>query len=256
MTNFQYIKVSDEKSVVSLVLNRPPLNVMNIAMMKEMNAVLMQILHHPTAKVLLIKAEGKAFSAGVDVADHTADKIDEMMTEFHRIFELLHAFKIPTVAVVDGAALGGGCELAIYCDMVVASERAKFGQPEIKVGVFPPVAAAIFPRLVNRNRALELLLSGETISATEAERIGLVNKVFPVEGFEVQVEVFVSRFTAQSKVILEFTKRAVDAGLYRPCMEAMKRAEEIYLNEMMKTEDAHEGLKAFLEKRQPVWRNR
>lgn len=256
MNNYQFIKLIDAGNTVSLVLNRPPLNVMNIPMMQEMNAAFSALLHHPNAKVLLIKAEGKAFSAGVDVADHTADKVNEMISEFHRIFHLLHEFKIPTIAVVDGAALGGGCELAIYCDMVAASERAKFGQPEIKVGVFPPVAAAIFPRLVNRNRALELLLSGETISATEAERIGLINRVFPLEGFEAQVDAFVSRFTSQSKTTLEFTKRAVDAGLYRPCMEAMRRAEEIYLNEMMKTEDAHEGLKAFMEKRQPVWKNK
>ncbi len=256
MNNYQFIKLIDVGNTVSLVLNRPPLNVMNIPMMQEMNAAFSALLHHPNAKVFLVKAEGKAFSAGVDVADHTADKVNEMISEFHRIFHLLHEFKIPTIAVVDGAALGGGCELAIYCDMVVASERAKFGQPEIKVGVFPPVAAAIFPRLVNRNRALELLLSGETISAIEAERVGLINRVFPVEGFEAQVDAFVSKFTAQSKAILEFTKRAVDAGLYRPCMEAMRRAEEIYLNEMTKTEDTHEGLKAFLEKRQPVWKNK
>ncbi len=256
MNNYQFIKLIDAGNTVSLVLNRPPLNVMNIPMMQEMHAAFSALLRHPNAKVLLIKAEGKAFSAGVDVADHTADKVNEMISEFHRIFHLLHEFKIPTIAVVDGAALGGGCELAIYCDMVAASERAKFGQPEIKVGVFPPVAAAIFPRLVNRNRVLELLLSGETISATEAERIGLINRVFPVEGFEAQVDAFVSRFTSQSKTTLEFTKRAVDAGLYRPCMEALRRAEEIYLNEMMKTEDAHEGLKAFMEKRQPVWKNK
>ncbi|MBF8293855.1 MAG: Enoyl-CoA hydratase [Bacteroidetes bacterium] len=256
MNNYQFIKLIDAGNTVSLVLNRPPLNVMNISMMQEMNAAFSALLRHPNAKVLLIKAEGKAFSAGVDVADHTADKVNEMISEFHRIFHLLHEFKIPTIAVVDGAALGGGCELAIYCDMVAASERAKFGQPEIKVGVFPPVATAIFPGLVNRNRALELLLSGETISATEAERIGLINRVFPVEGFEAQVDAFVSRFISQSKTTLEFTKRAVDASLYRARMEALKRAEEIYLNEMMKTEDAHEGLKAFMEKRQPVWKNK
>lgn len=253
---FQRIRIIDEREKVSLVLNRAPLNILSIAMMKEMNMALEQLQNHPHAKVLLIKAEGKAFSAGVDVAEHTDDKVGEMMREFHRVFELLHSFKIPTVAVVDGAALGGGCELAIYCDIVIASESATFGQPEIKVGVFPPIAAAIFPRLIGRNRTLELLMSGETISAAEAERIGLINKVFPTEGFENHVAESLSKFTAHSKVILEMTKRAVDVGLYRPCMEGMQRAEEIYLDEMMKTEDAHEGLKAFLEKRQPVWKNK
>ncbi|HET6273752.1 MAG TPA: enoyl-CoA hydratase-related protein [Bacteroidota bacterium] len=256
MSTYEHIELSTDNSTATLVLNRPPLNVMNIAMMREINAGLEILRTSPGAKVLVIKAEGKAFSAGVDIADHTSDKVEGMMKEFHRTFELLHNFKIPSIAIVDGAALGGGCELAIYCDMVIASERAKFGQPEIKVGVFPPIAAAMFPRLIGRNRSLELLMSGETISAAEAERIGLINRVFPVEGFTQHVDTFLSKFTAQSKVILELTKRAVDTGLYRPCMEAITRAEDLYMNEMMKTEDAVEGLKAFLEKRTPMWKNR
>ncbi len=256
MGALQFIKTLDQDHVAAIVFSRPPLNVMNIAMMQEINAALEALRASPTAKVLVIKAEGKAFSAGVDVADHTRDKVKGMMKEFHRTFELLHSFKIPSIAVVDGAALGGGCELAIYCDMVVASERATFGQPEIKVGVFPPIAAAIFPRLVGRNRTVELLMSGESISATEAERIGLINRVFPVDGFEQHVDVFLSKITVQSKVILALTKRAVDTGLYRPCMEAISRAEDLYINEMMKTEDANEGLEAFMEKRQPQWKNR
>jgi cyclohexa-1,5-dienecarbonyl-CoA hydratase len=238
------------------VLNRPPLNVMNIAMMREINAGLETLRASSGTKVLVIRAEGKAFSAGVDVADHTADRVGVMMKEFHRTFELLNSFTIPSVAVVDGAALGGGCELAIFCDMVIASERGKFGQPEIKVGVFPPIAAALFPRLIGRNRALQLLMSGETISAIEAERIGLINRVFPGEGFDRHVDTFLSTFTVQSRVILEMTKRAVDAGLSRPCMDAISRAEDLYMNEMMKTEDAAEGLQAFMERREPQWKNR
>ncbi len=256
MKDYQFIEVSCQDEVAALVLNRPPLNVMDIAMIKEINAGLAELQKNGAAKVLLIKAEGKAFSAGVDVADHTPDKVDEMMSEFHRTFELLHGFTIPVIAAVDGAALGGGCELAIYCDMVVASERAKFGQPEIKVGVFPPIAAAMFPRLIRRNRTMELLMTGDAISATEAERIGLINKVFPAEGFEEHVNQFVAKLTAQSKVILQMTKRAIDRGLYSPCMEAISKAEELYMGEMMKTEDAQEGLKAFLEKRTPAWKNK
>jgi len=256
MGSCQFIKVIEANEVATLVLNRPPHNVMNTAMMQEINAGLEALRENQAAKVLVIKAEGKSFSAGVDVADHTPDKVDAMMKEFHRTFELLHSFKIPSVAVVDGAALGGGCELVIYCDMVIASERAKFGQPEIKVGVFPPIAAAMFPRLIRRNRTLELLMSGDTILAAEAERIGLINRVFPVDGFEQQANAFVGKFTVHSKVILEMTKRAVDRGLYSPCMEAIDRAEDLYMNEMMKTEDAREGLQAFMEKRQPQWKNR
>ncbi len=256
MSTFSTIAVLETGESVSLVLRRPPLNVMNITMMQEMNAALEQLLAHSGPKVLVIRAEGKAFSAGVDIADHTAEKVGTMMKEFHRIFELLNQFAIPVVAAVDGAALGGGCELAIFCDMIIASERAKFGQPEINVGVFPPVAAIIAPRLIGRNRALEWLMSGEAITAAEAERIGLVNRVYPVEAFEEQVKAFVGKFTAQSRVIAELTKKALDRGLRRPVMEGLADAENLYMNEMMRTEDANEGLKAFLEKRKPVWKNR
>jgi cyclohexa-1,5-dienecarbonyl-CoA hydratase len=256
MNAFSSMRIDDEGDVVSIVLNRPPLNVLNIAMMREMNAAFEQLLRHRSAKVLLIKAEGKAFSAGVDIADHTADKVGMMMKEFHRIFELMNQFRIPVIAAVDGAALGGGCELAVFCDMIIASERAKFGQPEINVGVFPPVAAVIFPRLIGRNRTLEWLLNGETIVAQEALAIGLVNKIFPVEGFPDHVKTFVAKVTSQSKVIIEMTKEAVDRGLRRPVLEALAGAETMYMNDMMKTEDAHEGLTAFLEKRKAVWKNK
>ena len=255
MTEYQTIKLVDDGDVVSLILNRPPLNVMNIAMMQEMNTALASLRSHPRLKVLVIQAEGKAFSAGVDVAEHTADKVDGMMREFHYLFNLLHGLKCATVAAVDGAALGGGCEVALFCDMVVASERAKFGQPEIKVGVFPPIAAAVVPRLIGRGRALEFLMSGDNMSAVEAERLGLINRVFPVENFQQHVQDFVKRLSGHSKIILEMTKQAVDDGLTRARMSAVDHATDFYMNEMMKTEDAHEGLDAFLQKRQPVWKN-
>jgi cyclohexa-1,5-dienecarbonyl-CoA hydratase len=256
MNQFQFVKIVESGEAVSLILNRPPVNVMNIAMMKEMSSAFSEIQHHSTAKVLLIKAEGKAFSAGVDVADHSAERIDEMMTEFHRLFEIMNGVKIPIIAVVDGAALGGGCELAIFCDMIVASERAKFAVPEIKVGVFPPVAAAVFPRLIGRQKTFELLMNGDAIFATEAERIGLINKVYPTDNFEKSIDEFVSKFTAQSKIILELTKRTIDEGLGKSVMEAMRRVEDIYMKDLMKTEDTNEGLKAFIEKRQPIWKNK
>lgn len=256
MSDYHFIKILDQSPVVSLILNRPPLNVLTIAMMREMNAALASIRVHPTARVFLIQAEGKAFSAGVDVADHTADKVDEMMDEFHSIFENLCAVKIPTLAVVDGAALGGGCEVALACDMIIASDRANFGQPEVKVGVFPPIAAALLPRCIGRNRTLEFLMTGDTITAAEAERIGMVNKVFPQEGFAEQVGAFVGKLAGQSRVVLEMTKRAVDGSLLLPSMHGIGRATALYMEDMMKTEDANEGLKAFLEKRQPTWSDR
>ena len=153
-------------------------------------------------------------------------------------------------------ALGGGCELAVVCDMVLASDRAAFGQPEIKVGVFPPVAAALFPRLVGRNRALELLLTGEPIDAAEAHRIGLINKVFPAASFGEMAGEFLRKLTSLSGSTLRLTKRAVGRGLDKNLAEAITAVEQLYLGELMPTDDAREGLNAFLNKREPVWKNK
>lgn len=250
------IRVDDAGEIVTLTFCRPPVNVLNIAMMDEINDALAGLRDHPTAKVLVIAGEGKAFSAGVDVGDHAADRIDAMMASFGKLFQLLRGFTIPTVAVVDGAALGGGCEVATFCDIILASDKAKFGQPEIKLGVFPPVAAAVFPELVGRSRSLALLLTGDVIPAADAERMGMVYKVFPAAEFAAGVDEFLKKLTACSKVILEMTKRAVDGGRGLDRMDAIARAEHLYMHEMMATADAHEGLAAFLEKRAPHWTNK
>lgn len=245
-----------QEGVARITLNRPPLNILNIAMMKEFNSALETLSSRDDAKLLVIDHECKVFSAGVDIKDHTADLVDEMIRVFHRMFRLLSAFQLPTLAVVKGAALGGGCELATFCDMVVASEKATFGQPEIKAGTFPPIAAVVLPHLIGRNRALELILTGEVIRAEEAVRIGLINRAFPIESFDEQVDEFIAKLTSLSAPVLKLSKRAVDRGLYLNVDEAISIAEEIYLGDLMRTEDAHEGLNAFLEKRKPEWKNR
>jgi cyclohexa-1,5-dienecarbonyl-CoA hydratase len=158
------------------------------------------------------------------------------------------------VASVQGAALGGGCELALYCDLVIASEKAKFGQPEIQVGVFPPIAALIFPRLTARKKALELVLSGETITAQEALSLGLINKVVPADQLEEELQKFLGKFLPLSGLVLALTKKAFLAGLMDPAEQGLQAIEKIYLKELMKTRDAEEGLRAFLDKRKPVWK--
>ena len=142
-TEFANVAYDAQSGVARLTLNRPPLNILTIAMMKEINSALETLASKDGAKLLVIDHEGRLFSAGVDIKDHTADKVEEMIEVFHRMFRLLNAVEPPTLAVVKGAALGAGCELATFCDMVVASEQATFGQPEIKAGVFPPIAAAV-----------------------------------------------------------------------------------------------------------------
>jgi cyclohexa-1,5-dienecarbonyl-CoA hydratase len=159
--------------------------------------------------------------------------------------------------MVNGAALGGGCEVATFCDIVIASEKSKFGQPEIKVGVFPPVAAAIFPKLMWSKKALELLITGDVIGANDAKELGLVNHILPVDNFDEQAEKLVTeKLASNSAVVLQLTKRAFLEGATQNYSESIKKIEDIYLNELMNTNDANEGLTAFLEKRQPVWKNK
>lgn len=254
----KYILFDVSDGVARLVLNKPPFNVLDIAMMREINTALEGVNEDSSIKVLVFEAvEGsKAFSAGVDVADHTADKVEEMIEVFHHIFRLLDGLEVPTVAVVGGAALGGGCELALFCDMVIASEKASFGQPEIQVGVFAPLAAVALPGIIGPKKTMELLLTGDRIRAAEAQRLGLVNQVVPPEELRAVADELVGKLTGLSGAILRLTKRAVRVGSAGQFAERLAAVEELYLGPMMATEDANEGLAAFMEKRTPVWKDK
>jgi cyclohexa-1,5-dienecarbonyl-CoA hydratase len=250
--DYKNLIVEERDRIGIITFNRPPLNILNIEMMKEINHAL-KSLKEKTLRALVIKANGKAFSAGVDVGEHTEDKVEEMIRVFHEIFTNLYSIDAPTIALVNGAALGGGCEIAAFCDLVIASDKSKFGQPEIKVGVFPPIATAIFPHLIKGKKALELILTGETISAEEAKEIGLVNQVVSSDKFE-EAENFIKKLTCNSAVVLKIAKRAFLEGAMKG-YQSIKKIEDLYLKDLMKTYDANEGLSAFLEKRKPRWRD-
>lgn len=251
----QYKNIILEKGIISkIILNKPPLNILNIEMMTEINSALEE-LQKESAKCITISSLAKSFSAGVDIKDHTTEKVNEMIKVFHKIFYNLQKTEVPTIAIVNGSALGGGCELAIGCDIILASDKSTFGQPEIKVGVFPPIACVKFPKLIGKNKAMELLLTGDVISSNEAKNIGLINQVFPSENFENEVSKFLEKLTSNSLVVLKFTKKAIQSSYELNYDSGIKNVEEIYLNQLMKTEDANEGLKAFMEKRKPIWKD-
>jgi cyclohexa-1,5-dienecarbonyl-CoA hydratase len=241
--------------VARLVLDRPPLNVLHVPMLQELDEVLTDLAADPELKLLVMTGEGKAFCVGVDVADHTADRVELMIEVFHGVIRKLLLLEVPVVAAVNGAALGGGCELLLACDLVIASEKAKLGQPEIRLGVFPPVAAALMPRLIGRQRALDLVLTGRVIGAAEAREMGLVGRVVPVEGFDEAIAEYVGSLSSLSRPVLRLTKRTVVEGMAESLWDAFDRAEKRYLHELMELDDAHEGLAAFLEKREPIWRD-
>lgn len=256
MSEYKHIAYEETDKIGYLTLQRDDdLNIINIEMMNEINDALESLDDGSGLRALVIRAKGRAFSAGVDVAEHTDELAEKMIKTFHSMFMLLDRLECPTIALVYGAALGGGCELACFCDMVLAREGVKFGQPEIKVGVFPPVAAAAFPQYSYLKKMYELMLVGDVILAEEAERIGLVNQVYSKEEFEKKSQEFVYRLTSNSGAILRYTKKAIRASIGKTFGEALESSESIYLKEMMKSHDAHEGLAAFMEKRKPEWRD-
>lgn len=252
---FKFIMFKQEGRLAEIRLNKPPYNVLDIPMMEEINMALDKVLENESnLNVLAITAEGeKAFSAGVDVADHTADKVEKMIDVFHGIFRRLEKLSIVTVAGVKGAALGGGCELALGCDLIVAAENAKFGQPEIKLAVYPPIAITYLSTIVGLKRAFEIVMLGENFSVIESKSMGLVNQVVPLEGFDNAFSSFVNKFEVLSGSALKVTKKAFKKASNLCFETTLKEVETIYLKELMTLNDANEGLNSFLEKRKPVW---
>ena len=256
MSAFQFVRYLEDYDVARLILARPPLNIMTIAMMREMGAALERAAQRPNLKALVISGEGKTFSAGVAIEDHVGDGVKEMLETFHELFRRLRALECLTVAAVRGAALGGGAELATFCDLVIAADDATFGQPEIKVGVFAPIAALHYPRRIGVSRTLALLLSGDVIPAAEAERIGLVDVVVPADQLADAVETRLAKVRSRSAIVLRLAKRAVVEAHEATFDVALAGLEDLYRYELMATEDAAEGLRAFMEKRRPIWTDR
>jgi cyclohexa-1,5-dienecarbonyl-CoA hydratase len=256
MTPYRFVRLAEGGGAARIVLARPPLNILTIEMMEEVAAAIGAAARLPGLKALLLAAEGKAFSAGVDIEDHRGERVKPMLEAFHRIFRLLRGLDCVTVAAVQGAALGGGAELVTFCDLVIAAANATLGQPEIKVGVLAPIAALHYPTRVGPHRALQLLLSGQVVGAAEALRLGLVDRVVPAETLAETVEAELGRFTTQSAAVLRLTKRAVRQSLGLPLDLALGQLEDLYHYELMATEDAQEGLRAFAEKRPPLWKDR
>lgn len=257
MSDFKFLDYRVADGLTIIEINRPPHNVLDIATMTELGSAVAVAADDETTKVLMITATGdKVFSAGVDVMDHTPDKVVDMIYTFHTLLTRILEFPVPTIAALNGSAMGGGCELAIACDMVLAKENIKIGQPEIKLGVFPPIAAVLLQQIIPMPKVMELLLGGGLIGVEEAKQLGLVNHVYPASSFSIDCQSFAKQFLALSRVALMYTKKAIREASNKPFSEALHKLEHIYLKELMITADAQEGLASFIEKRKPVWTNK
>jgi cyclohexa-1,5-dienecarbonyl-CoA hydratase len=253
---FQHIHADTAQGITRITLNRPPANVLSVEMMQELATAIESLEYQKDVKLVTLFGSGKYFSAGFELGDHLGDRAYMMLESFRRIFEALAKVDKPTLAVVAGPALGAGCILAAACDMVLAVQSAKLGHPEIRGGVFNTVAVALLPRLVGRKRAFEILMMGTSLSAAEAERLGLVTRVVPDDRLDAEVAAVVQRFQESSAPVVQLTRRAITGGLDLPFDEAVSHAEDVYLNQLLTTQDVEEGLRAVVEKRKPAWKDR
>jgi cyclohexa-1,5-dienecarbonyl-CoA hydratase len=252
-TGFSRLSLDLAPPFARVVLRNAPLNVIDILMMEELAAGISEIESRSDVSLLVLSAQGESFSAGVDVADHARDKVEHMLQRFHAVIRALIATKKVTIAGVQGNCLGGGAELAMVCDMVYTTRSAIWGFPEIKLGCFPPVACTALAALIGQKRASELILTGRTISGTEAAEIGLANQAVEDKNLSATIEGRISQLLALSPAALGVTKKALYAWDAVHFDKGLARAEKIYVEELMKTADAHEGIGAFMEKREPRW---
>jgi cyclohexa-1,5-dienecarbonyl-CoA hydratase len=240
-----------------LTIERPPLNILDLATIEALDRELAGLEGENAPQLLLVQGGGdRAFSAGVAVEDHVGDRMVPTLQAFHRVILRLRRLPSISLAVVQGHCLGGGMELALACDLVLATSPSTFGQPEIQLGCFPPAAAALYPALIGRGRTLELLLSGRTLGCREAEALGLVTWRVETGELDSRLDAIREQLLSKSAAVTKLTKRAVDGRTAEEFEAALAEAERIYLEELIQTQDMNEGLAAFLEKRPPDWKHR
>ncbi len=256
MSDYQHLKVEKADGVARITFDRPKHNVFDIEMMDELITELKVLVADDHLKCLVLNGAGASFCAGVEVGDHKPETAPKMIETFNRIFELIDSLEIPVIASVHGACLGGGMEVAIACDIIVAAQSALFGQPEIKLAFLPPYAAVRLPRLVGPSKAIEICTTGKRYSAEEARQMGMVNYVVADDHLSETTDSLVNEIQYNSPLIIRLNKQAVKKHLDLALPQAIQSVSDLFLNALMKTEDVLEGIKSFEEKRKPIWKNK
>lgn len=252
----KYIQFEISNCIARLTLNHAPHNVLTVPMMKEMAEAIESLNGRTDVKAILMQSSQAAFSAGISLEDSRPDRVFQTLDAFTRVFQAMVDISKPVVVVVNGPAIGAGSELVGFGDVVIATPKAKFAQPEVKLGVFPPFAAVMLPQIIGQKKTYELILTGEALSAEEGLRFGFVNKVVPETELTGYVDSLLTRISEFSGPVLEVTKRVIGSSIGQPLKQAMKTSQDLYLNELMSLEDVQEGLRAVIEKRKPVWKNK
>ncbi len=256
--NSQYSKIKVElihdDQFLHIVLATPPANILDGATMGEIVDCLDREGTKKSLKGIIFEGEGKHFCFGASVEEHTKERAGKMIGSFHGLFKKLLATTVPTVALVRGQCLGGGMELALFCNFIIAEPSAKFGQPEIQLGVLPPVAAQLLPGIIGQLRADDMILTGRSIDAQTAHDWGLVHEVAQ-DGKAALDKLLTKHLAPKSAQSLRFANRASRSSWYRELPERLDEMEHLYVKELMESEDANEGINSFLEKRKPEWKN-
>lgn len=242
--------------IARIHLDHPPVNVIDFPMIDELFVTLQKLEERSEVSAIVLSGSKRAFSAGVDVSIHTPDNIPAMLQKFHTLIGLLSKLRKVTIAEVRGTCLGGGAELAMMCDLVFTAENTTWGFPEITLGCFPPVACTALAALIGQKRAADMVLTGRTITGTEAAEWGLANEAHPEAQLPKAVQDALDRLLDLSTAVLSVTKKAFYAWDSIHLDKGLARAEKIYVEELMQTQDAQEGIKSWLEDRDPVWKGK
>jgi cyclohexa-1,5-dienecarbonyl-CoA hydratase len=253
---FQYIHYRASDCTARLTLNRPDHNLLNEPMLRELAAGIENAGEDDEIKLIMVDSACKVFSGGIDIGEYTGPRVFQMLDAFQRVFTAMIDAGKPVMVVVNGPAIGGGSELAAFGDLVIATPKAKFAQPEIRLGVFPPLAATIFPHILGPRQAMEILLTGEAITAERARDLGLISRLVPEEDLEKTVQGMIGVITSQSGAVLRMAKKAILGSMGLTMRDGLRASMDVFLNELYKLEDSQEGLRALVEKRKPKWKNR
>jgi len=254
--DFQFAKFRIDSGVARMTLSRPEHNLLNEAMLRELADGIVYAGEQSHVKLIVLDSACKVFCGGIDIGEYTSQRVFQMLDAFHALFSAMLDVGKPVVCVVNGPAIGGGAELAAFGDLIIATPKARFAQPEISIGIFPPLASTILPYLVGPKVALELVLTGEPVTAERALELGMINRLVPESQLEQTVTALVNRINSHSGPVLMMAKKAILGGMGLSLREGLKQSMSIFLNELYRLDDSQEGLRAIIEKRKPNWKNR